>query len=182
MELDPAVVRAAADLGDALRERAQRLAPRARITWVAPERMHVTLAFLGELNEARTASLRAALTPPLTGTPFDMVVEGVGVFPASGPPRVIWAGIGAGRERLIDTAHQVSGRLSALELPIEERFHPHVTLARVRDPAGLRRQALLEAQAGAMGTTRVRAITLFESRLSPKGPTYVPVRTTAFQG
>ena len=74
----------------------------------------------------------------------------------------------------------VSARLAATGVPPEERaYRPHLTLARVRDAAGLKSRPLFEGLAErALGTTRVEAITPYESRLSPKGPSYVPLRRT----
>lgn len=181
IELADDVRRSTADLSAEIRRRAGRLAPSARVTWVAPERLHVTLAFFGQLDEASASALIALLTTPFRGGPFDMTLAGLGTFPTSGAPRVVWAGVSAGRERLIELEHQLAGRLAALEVPADERaYQPHVTLARVREPGGLRSSALLEGwRDTVLGTTPVRAITLFESRLSPKGPTYVALQRTA---
>jgi 2'-5' RNA ligase len=103
-----------------------------------------------------------------------MEVAGVGSFPPQGPPRIVWAGL---QDR--------SGTLDALQRSVESdlvplgferearRFHPHVTLCRVKDrrPHGLRKR--IEAAAGlSFGTQRVSDIVLLQSTLSPKGPTY----------
>jgi 2'-5' RNA ligase len=181
VELHPDVVLAAARIVDTLRRRTARLAPRARVTWVPAERMHVTLAFIGSVDRTRAASVTARLAPPLPAAGFDLTIAGLGAFPGKGPPRVLWAGVTAGREQLADLEREISGRLAELQVPDEGRpYHPHLTLARVRDPAGLRVRALLDDGVAitTLGTTRVEAITLFESRLSPKGATYVACQRT----
>jgi 2'-5' RNA ligase len=172
------VIESAAELVDDLRGRARQLAPRARITWASPRRMHITLSFLGEVEPDRASRLQAILAAPFGMAPFTIALAGLGTFPRSGPPRVVWAGVDAGGDRLVDLASRLSTRLVALGLPVEARdYHPHLTLARIRAAAGLRAAALLEGRGHTrLGTTVVEAITLFESRLSPKGPEYVPLQ------
>ena len=93
---------------------------------------------------------------------------------ANATPRVLWVGVAAGREELLLAEREISCRLVALGIPEEERaYSPHLTLARVREPAGLRSARLLEGLTDKrLGTVRIDAITLFHSTLSPKGPTY----------
>jgi 2'-5' RNA ligase len=159
------------------------LAPRARVTWVAPERLHVTVRFIGEVDEQQIASISAALAPRLDVAPFTLGVQGVGVYPPRGAPRVVWAGIGQGVEELSMLEAKTSGRLAECGLPREDRpFRPHLTLARVKDPAGLRSTALLEGLTEcSFGQWNVDAITLFESRTSAHGPVYVPLQQTLFR-
>ena len=165
---------------DALHERAAEMAPRARITWVPPERLHVTVRFIGNADEDRARAIRSALEAPLTVKPFDLIVAGVGTYPKGRPPRVIWAGISQGSSELQRMEHEMSGRLERLGIAREARdYRPHVTLARVRDSAGLRVSPLLQGLSeGVLGTSRVDAATLFESRLAPKGPAYISLQRT----
>jgi 2'-5' RNA ligase len=181
IELDRGVIDAAAAAVQALRRRALELAPRARLTWTSPDRMHVTLAFLGSVDAATADAAVDRFRAPIDRAPFQMTVEGLGAFPAAGPPRVIWAAVDKGREDVGAVQQAAAARLAGLNIERDDRpFHPHVTLARVREPAGLRTSALLEGRRGLhLGTTRAEAITLFESRPSPRGPTYV-ARQRAF--
>jgi 2'-5' RNA ligase len=91
---------------------------------------------------------------------------------------VLWVGVQTGTEELRKVERTVRERLAAIGIVPEERgFSPHLTLARVRDAVGLRARAWLSSlESAPVGTTRVDAITLYESRLSPKGPTYVPLQ------
>lgn len=174
------VVRQLHVLLDVLHERAAEMAPRARITWVPPERLHVTVRFIGNVDDHRTRAIRSALEAPLTVKPFNLIVAGVGTFPKGRPPRVIWAGISQGLSELQQMEQEISGRLERRGIAREERdYTPHVTLARVRDAAGLRASPLLQGLSeGTLGTSRVDAATLFESRLSPKGPAYISLQRT----
>jgi 2'-5' RNA ligase len=167
--------------GAELRRRIAAKAPRARLTWVAPERLHLTVRFIGEADESQAARIVAALRDPLPFPPFSMSLDRFGGFPASGPPRVLWVGVGTGADSVVQGEAAISDRLAALGLAREERaYRPHLTLARVRDAAGLRTAWLFEGLRAPSAPTAVDAITLFQSRLSPKGPTYTVVERIRF--
>jgi 2'-5' RNA ligase len=180
VEIDPHVAAAAAALTGELRRRAERLAPKGRITWIPEDRLHMTVRFIGSVDEGVAATIREALEPAMPVTPFDLVIAGIGTFPGRGAPRVVWAGIAAGAESLSRLEQEVSRRLASLGIRSERRpYRPHLTLGRVREAAGLNASRLCDGLADQMlGTTRVEAITLFESRLSPAGPAYVALQRT----
>jgi 2'-5' RNA ligase len=140
----------------------------------------VTSRFIGEVNDVKAAVIAGALLQELSVQSFDFVIEGAGAFPERGAPRVLWAGIASGREGLVAVEAEVSERLAACGLEREDRpYRPHITLARVREPAGLRSAALFETLADRrFGTSRVEAITLFQSRTSPKGAVHTPLYRT----
>jgi len=181
VELDEAVRAEAGRVVELLRRRAESLAPRARLTWVGPERMHLTVRFIGAADDETLAALQRALEAPLDTPRFTLTVRGVGAFPPTGPPRVVWAGLQQGRDHLHALEREITARLSPIGIRPEARpYSPHLTLARVREPAGLRSAALLEGvQTHAFGESTIDAITLFESRLSPQGPTYVALARAA---
>jgi len=181
VEIDAAVVDAAVALIDDLRKAVAQHAPRARITWLTADRLHLTLAFIGNVEERRLPAIQHALQPPYSTPRFDIHLRGLGVFPERGRPRVVWAGIDAGRESLAAVEEQVAGRLAHAGIDREEReYNPHLTLARVREADALRAPTLLAGRDQiVLGTTVVRAITLFESRLSPSGPSYHAIERMA---
>jgi len=182
VEMNESIARAMRDTIDDLRARVTQLAPRARVTWSAPDRIHITVRFIGEADETKTQAIRSALGPTIDAPVFDLTVEGVGAFPPKGPPRVFWAGLTDGRDGLLEVERVVSHRLNAL-VPAEDRpYAPHVTVARVKEAGGLSRAALFEGVTGRhFGRVHVDAITLFESRLSPKGATHVPLQRSALR-
>ena len=184
VELDSAVTSTAAAMAEELRRRASRLAPRARITWIPAQRLHLTVRFIGNSDPAGVQAISGTLTAPLQTAAFDLTICGAGSFPRSGKPQVLWAGVTTGLDRLHRVEQEVSSRLAGAGVAAEDRpYSPHLTLARIRDAAGLRAATLLAGlESRAVGTTRVAAITLFESRLSPKGPTYVPLQHTVLAG
>jgi 2'-5' RNA ligase len=182
IEMSPPVEEAVREVIEDLRARVAGLAPRAKITWAAAERVHVTVRFIGEADETKTHAIRSALGPTIDAPVFDLHVEGVGAFPPKGPPRVFWAGLTDGRDGLLEVERAVSQRLETL-VPAEARpYSPHLTLARVKEPAGLSRAMLFDGLASRpFGKVHVDAITLYESRLSPRGATHVPLQRTALR-
>jgi 2'-5' RNA ligase len=116
--------------------------------------------------------------------PFDMVLEGAGVFPPRGAPRVLWVGVTAGAGAIIDLQRGLAARIAALDLALEDRpFHPHLTIARWKGsrPAD-RERALRAARPGAIVRTPIEYATLYQSRLSPSGPAYTPLARANLAG
>jgi len=179
IELDDAVREGAGAMVAELEKRVGQGAPRARVTWVPPDRMHLTVRFIGEVADAVCERILNALREPLPMKPFTIQFDRLGAFPAKGPLRVLWMGVGQGQDAVVTTESLLSDRLLALGISREDRpFSPHLTLARVREPAGLKASALFDGLSPPRGVTRVDAITLFQSKLSPKGPTYVVLERT----
>lgn len=150
-----------ADLIDRLRP----LSPSAR--WVGPDGLHVTLAFLGEVESADVPRISAALESVAVGqAPFEIQATGLGTFGPPGRPRVLWVGI-AHREgdALMRLQAAVAAALAPLGHAPEERpFTPHLTLARARYPRG--DPALAACAAGApedYGTTASTSLLLYRS-------------------
>jgi 2'-5' RNA ligase len=182
VEMSQAVVDVAREVIDELRSRVMRLAPRARVTWSAPERLHVTVRFIGDADESSAHAIRSALGPTIDAPVFDLRVEGIGAFPPKGPPRVFWAGLTDGRDGLLEVERAVARHLRALVATEDRPYAPHLTLARVKEPAGLSRATLFESlTTRQFGTVHVDAITLFESRLSSKGATHVPLQRSVLR-
>ena len=158
----------------------------ADVSWTAPHNIRLTLKFLGEIGEAGVVRVGQALERAAAPhAPFTMVVGGFGVFPPKGPPRVLWAGVPEGAERLVALQASVARALSALAFPGEGRpYRPHLTLGRVRTPRNA--AALVEAAAGLgrdpLGSFTVDHIDLMRSQLDPKGSVYTVLRTIPLRG
>ena len=149
--------------------------PTASLKWVTPEHAHLTLAFLGRVDGTLVPSVVDALGRDVDRPPFEMILDGVGVFPPRGAPRVLWVGVAAGAAQLSDLQRLMAERVTALGIELEDRpFHPHLTLGRWRAsrPAD-RDRALAAAPSGAIARVPVEYATLYESRLSSSGPTYL---------
>jgi 2'-5' RNA ligase len=151
------------------------------LRWVRDEHLHLTLRFFADLpSDGAAAVVQAASAACATAAPFDLEVRGVGRFPAHGPLRVVWAGLGAGREPLAALAAALAHELEARGFPPEERpFAPHLTLARARDPRGSREAARTVAafapSVGALGVQTVDALVLYRSDLGAGPPVHTPL-------
>ena len=149
--------------------------PPMSLKWVTAEHAHLTLVFLGRVDDTLVPSVVDACGRDVDRPPFDMVLDGLGVFPPRGAPRVLWVGVAAGAAQLSDLQRLMAERVTALGIELEDRpFHPHLTLGRWRAsrPAD-RDRALAAAPSGAIARIPVEYATLYESRLSSSGPTYL---------
>jgi 2'-5' RNA ligase len=160
-------------------------APRA-IRWVAHAALHLTVRFIGEVDDEHGGRIVAALAWPLEIAPFQLAFERVGTFPGSGLPRVVWVGVGDGQFGVSAAHDGIDTRLTALGVPSEARkFRPHLTLGRVRE---IRRSQAAELVKAARGLridpapALVESLTLYRSYLSPKGPRYEPLTRTPLTG
>jgi RNA 2',3'-cyclic 3'-phosphodiesterase len=112
------------------------------LRWTGTEAWHVTLAFLGEVPEPVRPELAVRLERAASRYPaLELAVRGGGAFPAAARARVVWAGIEADRAVLDRLAASVAaGARRAGAPPPDEgrRYRPHITLARLREPADVR--------------------------------------------
>ncbi|OPY25743.1 MAG: 2',5' RNA ligase family [Methanocella sp. PtaU1.Bin125] len=145
---------------------------------VDPALIHVTMKFLGNVEESRVDEIAAALGK-VKVPPFTARIRSIGGFPNARSPRVIWIGAEPG-ETFAEMNRQVEDALAGIGFEREGRFKPHVTIGRVKfpDPAQKQKLPLLfekyrDFDAGAM---RVDRLHLMKSTLSPKGPKYEALR------
>lgn len=179
VELPEPLRQAAAHTSGALQSRIRRVAPRARIRWVEPANLHVTLWFIGETHDARVRDVSTVLEPPFGTTSFALRLGAAGAFPASGPPRVLWLGIAAGGARLAALHAEVEARLNGLGFPLDARvYSAHLTLARIKEVRRRDQAAVREALAAARpdpAESSVTHVTLFRSHQSSSGSRYEPL-------
>jgi 2'-5' RNA ligase len=144
------------------------------LTWVKADHAHLTLVFLGDVEEPRVPAVVDAVGRHVDAPSFDITLEGMGVFPARGAPRVLWIGVGDGASRLSELQRELARRIAALGIELEHRpFHPHLTVARWRESRSPdRERALSAAPRGIVARARIDGATLCQSRLSPAGPSY----------
>jgi 2'-5' RNA ligase len=150
------------------------------VSWVEPAHFHLTLAFLGDVdNVDLDAVCRAAVGATADFGPLDLRLEGLGAFPSPEKPRVFWVGLtGPDLARLADLQRAVAAAVKAAGYPPDDRFHPHVTLGRRKHGKGpsLDTMPLMRHyQRWAAGTMRVAEVVVFSSTLSPAGPRYDPL-------
>ena len=147
----------------------------ASLKWVRPEQAHLTLVFLGEVDESRVPVLAEAIGRDVDAPPFDIAFSGIGIFPPRGAPRVVWIGVSSGAHQLQRLQRELAGRIATQGIPLEGRdFHPHLTLARWPASHPPDRRRVPADSARVIGRERVDHATLYRSRLSPGGAVYTP--------
>jgi 2'-5' RNA ligase len=146
-----------------------------------PEQLHLTLVFIGNVDEASARRVEDVLVPSIAISPFTLELGACGMFPSSGRPRVLWLGVSRGSEELAELHRTVSGRLDQVGVQQEDRtYHPHLTIGRWRD-GGRRSARQAYAAAPWAVSTRVDHVTLFLSRLSPRGAEHTVIGRTPLQ-
>ncbi len=151
-----------------------------RASWVCSDRMHLTLRFLGDVTEGHVAALSESMSEAChDASAFSLACEVLGAFPNLRKPGVVWAGIAPLEPDLarIQSAADHSAVACGLS-PETKRFHPHITLARIKDPrnaSALARAVELEGDFAA-GAFAVPHVSLFSSELTPRGPVYTRIR------
>jgi 2'-5' RNA ligase len=170
-------------IAPAIRKAADRLVqqlqrPQDRMKWVPNEHLHLTLKFLGDVDNTEIPQLCDVIRhccQPLS--PFPLDVRGAGGFPTAERARVVWAGIAEGGEALVPLVGALETHLAELGFKPEARdYVPHLTLGRARggsrrgDPdLAARIDAARDFELGRMEADRV---CLFASYLDKQGPTY----------
>jgi 2'-5' RNA ligase len=154
----------------------------------AIERIHLTIHFLGHLPRGDVEQLQPALAPVVgRHQPFRLTTEGVGAFPDLRRPRVLWAGIaGADLPKLMALQTDMGDALRTAGLTLEDRFHPHLTLARVPRPLRAPERELLRDWSSAwavaaFGDIPVDQVRLMRSQLGGGPPKYTTVATFDLQ-
>jgi 2'-5' RNA ligase len=152
-----------------------------------PENLHLTLAFLGELDESGVEAARAATIGAAASTQSGWRLQwgGTGAFPSLRRPRVLWMGVDDAEGRFAAVHAALRSELVERGLPVEERrFHPHLTLGRFRRPASGARLAEIIAwleAAPAPATARVSGLVLYQSKLGRPYAVHTPVLTVDFR-
>ncbi|MFN4133485.1 MAG: RNA 2',3'-cyclic phosphodiesterase [Candidatus Hadarchaeales archaeon] len=147
----------------------------AQLKLVEPENLHLTLKFLGEVQQEKIEAIVERIREAVVGVQsFDIHVARVGVLPNVNYVRVVWAGVADGSDQVVELQRRIDAQLAPLGFPPERNFHPHVTIARVKFLREKARFAeFLKAAAGMdFGTTKVYSVSLEQSILTQKGPIY----------
>jgi RNA 2',3'-cyclic 3'-phosphodiesterase len=159
---------------------------RAPITWVKPERIHLTLKFLGDVAPERLTEIQNSLVQVAReASPLRLEPAGCGAFPTLKQMRVIWVGLKAEGTGLNLLQQAVEEAMVQLGFKKEERpFKPHLTLGRVkgRQPLRLLQELLLERQSYQAEAFDVTELVLYKSELRPEGARYTPLFRSPLAG
>ena len=158
--------------------------PDVRASWIRENNLHLTLKFFGDVPVERVEAASAALKGAANKIQsFEIQIDGCGAFPPQGRPNVLWMGI-----------DDPSGSLQRLHGALEDEcakagfeqdqrpFHPHLTIARIRNPQNARQLAALH-QETAFNTLPVKVsdVCLIRSELNPEGSRYTIVARHQFE-
>lgn len=149
------------------------------VKWMDLQGIHLTLKFLGNVDQATLPQLWEALAMPVAGvSPFRLQVGALGAFPGPQNPRVLWVGLAGDLEALLTLHRSVEEAVAPLGFPQEQRpFAPHLTLGRVRETATREERqqidrALAQVQMDGQGTMTVEQVHIMKSELARWGARY----------
>jgi len=152
------------------------------VKWVAPENLHVTIKFLGEVSERNAGTVKACMDSAASATePFTLTLEGIGFFPGDGHPRVVWIGADGGCESLLEVYQNLENCLETEGFDRDDKpFSAHLTIGRVKKFKELVLPARIPEFEPA--TFDVEGLSLVRSVLKPEGPVYETIYRSRFGG
>jgi 2'-5' RNA ligase len=150
----------------------------ADIRWAKPESIHLTLKFLGDTGEDRIEEISERITDVCSQfNIFNVEVNGFGIFPGRGSPRILWAGIDGG-EAIISLQKSIEESMSGLGFKTEKReYSPHLTIGRFRS-SKFKETLLREVAAKqdmSLGSFKAGSVILYKSDLKPPGAVYTKI-------
>lgn len=148
-----------------------------KVKWVEPDKMHLTLKFLGDVPEKQIATVCSSVAEAVRAIPgFSIECRGAGAFPRVSRPRTVWLGVGQGTAQLVEVHEAIDKALAKVGFPREGRkYKPHLTLGRVRDSGrGLWALGDLVQQNKdfVAGESLIQHVVVFASELTREGPIY----------
>ena len=148
----------------------------AGIKWVEKQNLHLTLRFFGALSPDEVEKVKIFLKSFAAGkNSFTFTFSGIGVFPPSGTPAVLWLGIDGGAELLKETAGVLRSGLETLGFAGETQpFHLHLTLGRLKSGQGNRHliEKTKQISFGSLPEIHADKLIFFKSTLRSSGPVY----------
>jgi 2'-5' RNA ligase len=156
------------------------------LAWVHADKLHLTMKFLGDVDERDVERLTAAADGVANGhRPFEMTIGGVGAFPNFRRGRVVWVGVESD-PRLELFHHDLEVACAEAGFEVEGRpFRPHITVARMRSALPIERARLFARAARRVAyaaSEPVRALSLLESTMASGGSRYRCVHAASLGG
>ena len=139
---------------------------------VSIKNIHFTMLFLGEISDSMSQKVMEKLAS-IEFQPFEVSIQGIGVFPKPSNPRIIWVDTDKeGGQKLIQLASSIIEKLSSLGFKADKPFKPHITIFRVKNKIGNVSDDLKEYKSYSFGVQRVSEIKFKQSVLNSDGPIY----------
>jgi RNA 2',3'-cyclic 3'-phosphodiesterase len=179
IQTPPSILPSLVETRDALRD------TRADVKWEPTEKLHCTIKFLGDTREELAAPISDALASLVNPTPpFPVRYTGTGCFPGQRDPRIVWAGMDDPDGRLNTLFETIDEAMYAFGIEREHRkFHPHVTLGRVKGPRRIRELLeTMETVTLQSPPVMIHEIELVKSTLKPGGSEYSRVARFELEG
>ncbi len=159
----------------------KRFASESSLKMMEQSSLHITLNFVGDVEDREIPGLCKAFTKALESVePFRIELSGFGGFPNLECPRVLWTGVDEGTESLIDINEKFKNIIEDFGFLQEKRYSPHITIARTQhrdiDSDIIKRiQSSFERMQ--FDAFRAKSVVVFNSLQEKKGPTYIPLAT-----
>lgn len=160
-----------------------------KVKWVEEVNFHLTLHFFGSLSEDLIEKISKGGQKIFeTLSPFSLKIDNLGFFPAAGNPRVLWIGLKDESNILKEIDKKLRELLKKLKLEKKERFHPHITLFRIKELQDIKAfqdyfKSLQEKAQKIKGFSfSVKELVLFKSELKSQGPVYTPLKVIPLRG
>jgi 2'-5' RNA ligase len=144
------------------------------IKWVEPENLHLTLKFLGWVEDKRLPEV-VEIAGKVIASSFKLKLAGVGSFPEGKSPRVLWVDIIEGAAELKPLADRLEKDYSSAGFRAEEReFSPHLTIGRVKEKRGIDKviEEMGKLKEAVFGECVIDRMDIMKSTLTRKGPVY----------
>jgi RNA 2',3'-cyclic 3'-phosphodiesterase len=161
--------------------------PGAGVRWTHPDQIHLTLRFLGDVAVAQLPDVEAALRRACAPfAPMTVRAEGAGCFPDTRRPRVLWVGLKEYHDHLQRLHAAIEQETQAWGEHEDRKFHPHLTLGRIKQPDRRLADALanlvFHSRDQAFGEWQAAGVALMQSDLASSGPHYTKLAEVAFRG
>jgi len=157
-----------------------------KIRWVRAENIHLTLKFLGDVEEIKINEIAKAVSKTAEEhSPISLKAKGIGVFPGIKRPRVLWVGLAGQLEALVKLQKTLDENLIVLDFSREKRaFKGHLTMGRIKDRIDVKKlgDALMAFRRFESETFTAGQIILYKSDLTPSGAVYTKLSSTSFDG
>jgi len=147
-----------------------------KISWVKKENLHITIKFLGEIEEKQVETINKVLSEISKSIEsFEVEIKEIGVFPNLNYPRVIWIEVKDETNNLVSLANLVEEKLAKFGFQKEDKeFTAHLTIGRVKKLNNLSeiKTYVEKYKSIEFGKSKIDSITFFQSILKPEGPEY----------
>ncbi|MFQ5900077.1 MAG: RNA 2',3'-cyclic phosphodiesterase [Thermodesulfobacteriota bacterium] len=157
----------------------------AKVSWVKPENIHLTLKFLGEVEEKSLEDILCVIKEAASShRAINLSVEGLGCFPSISNPRVVWIGIRSDAESILSLQRDIEKGLEPIGFRREKRiYHPHLTLGRIRSLKDRKcwKEMVDRFKDIRLGSFEADRVIFFKSDLNPKGAVYTKLGEAFFR-